>query len=49
MPSIASEGIHVTAVTDFSILIPTLLIEVQTILTDFENSLRPPRVFLSGA
>jgi hypothetical protein len=26
MPSIASEGIHVTAVTDFSILIPTLLI-----------------------
>src|SRR4029453_1022945 len=26
MPSIASDGIHVTAVTDFSILMPTLLI-----------------------
>ncbi len=29
MPSIASEGIHVTDVTDFSILIPTLLIEFK--------------------
>jgi len=36
----------VTAVTDFSILIPTLLMKVQTILTTFEDCLRSPRVSL---
>jgi len=39
IPSIASEGIHVIVVTDFSILMPTLLIE-------FRESLPLPKIDL---
>src|SRR5688572_3839496 len=41
MPSIASEGIHVTAVTDFSILIATLLSKFRQSLPLSRISLGP--------
>jgi hypothetical protein len=47
MPSIASEGIHVTDVTDFTILIPTLLIDSKNPYRDLD-SLQTAGVFLTA-
>src|SRR5215210_2144911 len=46
IPSIASDGIHVTAVTDFSTRMPILLIEFRPILTHSEDRPQQGWVFL---